>query len=303
DISVGTETSRANAGGVGPPPPPPMRMERVPIQLGIARGAVGGAARMAELVSSGAGGAVATVSASVCPPGTATSAACGRSGAAFGKRPIAAETPMHTQHPGKRPARLVKTAATASVRSAEKSPPVEVAPLTIALRPPSSAGGTTAGAAGAQLGQAAAFKATNGAPAGKTSAAAGDWGCLGCKHRNRAEDTRCRRCEGLRLVGAEINLKGDPRQSEAPPAAAPLAGKAPATDYVPIAAAEPTGGAKPPPPASSAKSAASSNASAVADTQANAEPRDAAMALAASDCSTRASLAYTAAPAPLASSD
>ncbi|CAB1113455.1 unnamed protein product [Ectocarpus sp. CCAP 1310/34] len=303
DTSVGTETSRVIAGGVGPPPPPPMRMERVPIQLGIARGAVGGAARVAELVSSAAGGAAATVSASVCPPGAETSTACGRSGAAFGKRPIVGETPMHTQHPGKRPARLVKTAAAAaSARSAEDSP-VKAAPLTIAPRPLSSAGGTTAGPAGAQLGQAAAFKGTNGAPAGKTSAAAGDWGCLGCKHRNRAEDTRCRRCEGLRLVGAEINLKGVPRQSEAPPAAAPLSGKAPATVSVPIAAAEPTSGAKPPPPASSAESAAWSNASAVADTQSNAEPGDAAVALAASDCSTRASLAYTAAPAPLASSD
>lgn len=187
-----------------------MRMERVPIQLGTARGAAGSAAKVssvggavsgtaaassavagglkpaAEVVPTRVAAAAAVNSSSV--PGT-TSVSNGRGGVAsgqqLGKRPIgrAAE-----QQPGKRPARPLKTPAVPTI-SAVNAP--TKAP---AVAPPSS-----------QL------PAENGA-----SNAVGSWECIGCKRRNRAEDKRCRQCEGLRLVGAEVALKVAPASAPAP---------------------------------------------------------------------------------------
>ena len=301
------------------------RMERVPIQLGSARGAASSLAGVSQNVSSEANARAPAGSAATK---NSTSSASnrsekdGRTSVQLGKRPQAPQPAE--QHHGKRLARVAREAAAPTKIAAKPAAPQQ--PLAR-----SAVGGSiTPVGRGAQR---TTIPVRSEVP--KDNRPGGEWDCLCCSHHNRPEDKRCRRCEALRLIGAEVARKVPrtiaPAPSTTPAAVAdvavPVAALAPPVDSKSLVG-KPLGAPKPPPhvdiepvfsrPASAVANAAAAAAlaAAAAGARAAVSPRSqiepifsrpasavanaaaAAAAAAAGAASARASRAAQAEPAP-----
>lgn len=224
----GSKAEQAPArGGGGRQPRPSSKMERVPIKLGSARSAASGVAGVPKQGSSEASSPAPAESAATKSSASSASHRNEKDRRAssdqLGKRPQGPQTAE--QNPGKRAAREGKIAALPAKNTAKAAAPEP--PARSAL-----GGSATAVGGGAQK---TAIPVRSELPENKPG---GEWDCLCCTHRNHAEDKRCRQCEGLRLVGAEVTQKVPRTIAPVPPtAAASAAAVATATAAaVPVAA-------------------------------------------------------------------